>query len=255
MVLSIRQRKILGIVEENQLATVEDLCSALSVSEATVRRDLATLEANGLVNRTRGGALPASSVGYAPFVSDRAQYNLREKQEIAHAAVEMIDEGDVIAIDVGTTCLELAKLLGRFQRITVFTNSLLTAQALGNFSFTLHLIGGRLQRDEMSMVGNIARDTIMRFNFDKFFLAASGFDPETGPTDFNLDDVEVKQCYIERARQTIALVDHTKFDQVSLASICATEDLSHVVTDSGTPMDCVESIRSKGTAVVLGTPE
>lgn len=247
-----RQRKILEILETNELATVEELCSQLTVSEATVRRDLAALEADGLINRTWGGAAQASSVGYGLFVHERSQENLRQKQSIARAAADTIGEGEVIAIDVGTTCMELAKQLRRFQRISVFTNSLLTAQILGNCNFTVHLIGGRMRPGEFSMVGNIARDTTLRFHFDKFFMGASGFDLENGPTDFNLDDVEIKQCFLKQARQRIALVDNSKFGRTSLASICGVEDLTHVVTDSGIPEGHVEALQSKGPTVIIG---
>src|ERR1700730_4496318 len=106
---------ILDILEANQLATVEELTKQLSVSEATVRRDLMSLEAEGLINRTWGGATPASSVAFESFVNERSKQNLSQKQAIAQAAAEMVQEGEAIALDVGTTCMELAKQLRKFQ--------------------------------------------------------------------------------------------------------------------------------------------
>lgn len=241
---------ILEILETNQLASVDELSKQLAVSEATVRRDLMALESEGLINRTWGGAIPAQSVGLELIVGERSQHNLVEKQTIAQAAVDLIEEGDVIALDVGTTCMELAKLLKKFQRITVFTNSLITAQILGTCPFNVHLIGGRMRQGEYSMVGSIARETILRFHFDKFFMGASGFDTESGPTDFNLDDVEIKQCFIKKARQRIALIDFSKFRKKSLATICDVEDLTDVITDSSTPMEEIEVLKTKGLRVI-----
>ncbi len=247
-----RQRKILEIIAANELATVDELCAELSVSEATVRRDLAALEAEGLVNRTWGGAVPVSSVAYGLYVHERSQENLREKQMIVRAAADLIHEGEVIALDGGTTCMELAKQLRRFQRITVFTNSLLAAHILGNCSVTVHVIGGRLRSGEFSMVGNVARDTILRLHFDTFFMGASGFDLENGPTDFNLDDVEIKQCFLRQSRERVALVDHSKFGRTSLASICNVEDLTYLVSDPGISQDHIAALQSKGLTVLVG---
>jgi DeoR/GlpR family transcriptional regulator of sugar metabolism len=247
-----RQRIILDILEANQLATVEELSSQLRVSEATVRRDLMALESKGLINRTWGGATPATSVAFEPFVNERAKQNQIEKAAIAQAAVEMVEEGEVIALDVGTTCMELAKLLRKFKRITVFTNSLLTAQILCASNLTVHLIGGRLRPGEYSMVGAVARENILRFHYDKFFMGASGFDPETGPTDFNLDDVEVKQCFLKQSKQRIALVDHTKFSKTSLATICGTSQLTDVITDSHIAPEYVRKLEDQGIKVTIG---
>jgi DeoR/GlpR family transcriptional regulator of sugar metabolism len=247
-----RQRIILGILEVNELATVEQLSSQLSVSEATVRRDLLALESERLINRTWGGATPVASVAFEPFVNERSKQNQAEKAAIAQAAVEMVEEGEVIALDVGTTCMELAKLLLRFQRITVFTNSLLTAQILGASNLTVHLIGGRLRPGEYSMVGAVARETILRFHYDKFFMGASGFDLKNGPTDFNLDDVEVKQCFLKQAKQRITLVDNTKFAKTSLASICAISELTDVITDSLISSTHAQALEQQGVKVTIG---
>jgi DeoR family transcriptional regulator, fructose operon transcriptional repressor len=246
-----RQRIIIDILEANQLATVDELSKQLSVSEATVRRDLMALEAEGLINRTWGGAIPTLSVGLEQYVGERCKQNLVEKQAIAQAAVDLIEEGDVIALDVGTTCMEVAKLLKRFQRITVFTNSLLTAKTLSECLFTVHLIGGRMRQGEYSMVGNIARETILRFNYDKYFMGASGFDMENGPTDFNLDDVEIKQCFLKKARQRFALIDYSKFGKTSLATICEVEYLTDVITDVAIPADQVIHLKTKVPRVIV----
>lgn len=246
-----RQRTILGILAENQLATVEELSMKLGVSEATVRRDLTSLENQGLITRTWGGATPASSVAFELFVHERSKVHLPEKQAIARAAVEMIEEGEVIAIDVGSTCMELAKLLNKFKRITIFTNSLLNAQILGGADFTVHLVGGRMRKGEFSLVGPIARETIRQFHFDKFFMGMSGFDVRHGPTDFNLDDVEIKQCFLEQSRQRIALVDHSKFGRTSLSTICRTEVLTDVISDSGITPEYRSELEKKGLRVKI----
>ncbi len=247
-----RQRAILDILADNQLATVEELSIQLHVSEATVRRDLMSLENKGLINRTWGGATPASSVAFEPFVHERSKNNQAEKQAIARTAVEMIQEGEVIALDVGSTCMEVAKLLGRFRRITVFTNSLLTAHILGGSSFTVHVVGGRMRLGEFSLVGPVARENIQRFHYDKFFMGVAGFDLNQGPTDYNVDDVEVKQCFLEQAKQRIALVDHSKFGRVSLAAICGVSSLTDVISDNHIAPDHRSELEARGIRVSIG---
>lgn len=242
----------MDLLQDNQLVTVEALSRELRVSEATIRRDLASLKQEGFINRMWGGATPTTSVGFEPFVNERSTYCQEEKQAIAKAAVELIEEGEVIALDVGSTCMELAKLLGRFKRITVFTNSMLTAQILAGFSFNVHLVGGRMRPGEFSMVGPIARQTTSRFNYDKFFMGVSGLHLERGPTDFNLDDVEVKQSFLQQAKRRIALLDHCKFGQVSLSSICSIRDLTDIVTDAEADKNHVESLEKQGVQVTIG---
>jgi len=251
-VLTVRHKSILELIQDDHLVTVDALSDRLGVSEATIRRDLVSLEREGLVNRTWGGAIPAAGVGFEPFVHERSTYFQEEKQAIARAAVALIEEGDVIALDVGSTCMELAKLLDRFKRITVFTNSMLTAQILGGFSFTVHLIGGRLRPGEFSMVGPIARETTSRFNYDKFFMGVAGLHLKNGPTDFNLDDVEVKQSFLKQAKRRIVLLDHSKIEQVSLASICSIRDLTDVITDSAVSESDITSLEEQGVRVTLG---
>ncbi|MCL6443015.1 MAG: DeoR/GlpR family DNA-binding transcription regulator [Alicyclobacillus sp.] len=250
--LTLRQKSILDLLQDGSPANVGDLAVRLGVSEATIRRDLASLESKGLINRTWGGAMPVPGVAFESFVHERSSRYLPEKRAIAKAAVELIEEGDVIALDVGSTCLEVAKLLGAFRRITVFTNSLLAAQTLAEFNFTVHLVGGRLRTGEFSMVGPIARETALRFHYDKFFIGVAGFHLEHGPTDFNLDDVEVKQSFLGRAKRRIALVDHSKFGQVSLAAICGVSDLTDVVTDDSVSSSHVTSLEQQGIKVTIG---
>jgi DeoR family transcriptional regulator, fructose operon transcriptional repressor len=247
-----RQKSILDLLQDDQLVTVEALSTQLCVSEATIRRDLVSLEREGVINRTWGGATPLTSVGFEPFVHERSTYFQEEKQAIARAAVDLIEEGEVIALDVGSTCMELAKLLDRFKRITVFTNSMLTAQILAGFNFSVHLVGGRLRPGEFSMVGPIARETTGRFNYDKFFMGVSGLHLEQGPTDFNLDDVEVKQSFLKQAKRRIALLDHSKFGQVSLASICSVSELTDVITDKDVDSSHVTNLERQGIQVTLG---
>ncbi len=246
-----RQKAILGILAENQLATVDELSMRLGVSEATVRRDLMSLENRGLIDRMWGGATPKSSVAFEPFVHERSRNHQAEKQAIARAAVEMVNEGEVIALDVGSTCTEVAKLLIRFRRITVFTNSLLTAQILGNASFSVHMLGGRIRTGEFSLVGPVARENVRRFHYDKFFMGVSGFDLKHGPTDYNLDDVEIKQCFLERAKQRIALVDHSKFGHVSLAAICGVDALTDVISDGDMASEHREELERQGIHITV----
>ncbi|MDB5056061.1 MAG: hypothetical protein JWM44_4111 [Bacilli bacterium] len=228
--INTREKDILNYLSKKSPLSIEELANSLTVSEVTVRRDLLELAQKGLIIRKRGGAaLPG--LGIEPLFKQREKLNADLKKKIAKHAADQICEGEVIALDVGTTIVELAKELLKKKNLTVFTFSFQTAAILANSNLNVYLVGGNLRKSEMSLVGSITRDTIMKFNYDRFYLGFSGLSKEQGPTDFNLEDVEIKRAFIERSKEVVALMDKTKIGVTSLVKVCDFEDIDEIVTN------------------------
>lgn len=227
-----RRNYLLNLLRQKSPMSPEQLAHKLSVSESTIRRDIIDLEREGVVIRRRGEvSLPG--LGVEPLFTYRERKNLELKREIANYAAEQIRDGELIVLDVGTTLVELAKALLPRSNITVFTSSFQVASILAKSSLQVYLVGGLLRKSEMSMVGSIAKETIEKFNFDRFFMGVAALDEQTGPTDYSLDDVEVKRTFIERSKEVITLADRTKFGQLALVKICDWKQVDQVITNKG----------------------
>lgn len=228
-----RHQQVLELLQEQPELSIQDLTERLGVSPATVRRDLTHLASQGLIQRVRGGAMTTSPLGTEPSWVERGKRQLAEKRVIAQAAVGMVEDNQVIALDVGTTTLEIAKLLVGRANLTVFTASVMIAEVLARGRPTVYLVGGRLRARELSLAGPLARETIGRFHFDTFFLGAAGWSIDDGLVDFSIEDVEVKHAFIQASNRVIAVVDSGKYGRGSLMSIAKLSDVDHLITDDG----------------------
>jgi len=242
---NVREKEILALLHEQSPLSVQKLASHLQMSEVTVRRDLVEMEQKGLIVRKRGWAfLPG--LGIEPLFNQRMKQNADLKQRIAAYAAEQVCEGEVIALDVGTTITELAKELLRKQNITVFTFSFQAASVLSQSNLNLYLVGGNLRRTEMSLVGSITRDTIMKFHFDRFFMGVAGLSKDNGPTDFNLEEAEIKRAFVERSKHVVALADKTKIGLTSLVKVCEYDEIDEIVTNDVPDKSPYEQIPFRG---------
>ena len=255
MLPSQRHKIIIDTLTQEPFADVDTLVRKLGASPATVRRDLQELAEQGVIARSRGGAsLAVYGVGHEPPYTNRVNVHAAEKRAIAQLASALVHDGDVIVLDVGTTTLELAKALRRRRNITVFTASLPITLALASSHASTVLVGGALRKQELSTTGPLAAQIINQFHFDKFFLGAAGVSATAGCTDFSIDDVEIKKTFLARAKQVIALVDHTKLGHISFATICPLSSISHLITDASADPDQVEALQQAGLDVLLAAP-
>ncbi|HXF69215.1 MAG TPA: DeoR/GlpR family DNA-binding transcription regulator [Thermoflexus sp.] len=245
-----RREQILQILSERSFATAEELARLTGASLPTIRRDLQVLAEEGLIVRTWGGAsLGTPGIGHEIPYLTRARSHLPEKRAIARAALDFIREGDVVALDVGSTTFELARLLRPRRNLTVFTASVPIAQLLANTEIAVFLLGGQLRKKEFSIVGPLALRMAAQFYYDRFFMGVAGLDPEAGCTDFSLDDVEVKKVFLERSREIIVLADHTKLGHVSFTAICPVQRVHRIITDAGADPQIVARLRELGVEV------
>jgi DeoR/GlpR family transcriptional regulator of sugar metabolism len=240
-----REKEILQHLSKKSPLSVEELVALVQVSEATIRRDLVGLENQGLILRQRGGAsLPG--LGVEPMFNQRLSQNVDLKQRIVQYAAEQISEGEVIALDVGTTNAALAKELLKRKGLTIFTHSLQIASILSRSQHNIYVVGGSFRKLEMSMVGSIAINTIEQFNFDRFYMGLAGFCKIQGPTDFALEEVEIKRTLINRSKHVVALVDSSKYGVTSLVKVCDYEDIDEFVTNDIPGLSIAEEMEFHG---------
>jgi DeoR/GlpR family transcriptional regulator of sugar metabolism len=245
-----RLQAILDLLGSHGSVSVGDLSERLHVTPMTVRRDLAALERKGLLRRVRGGAVSAQGRSYEPPLLTRARNNPEAKRRIGAAAAELVRDGDSIAIDVGTTALEVARHLVGRHNLTVITPSVHVAGLLAEQpTIRVILTGGILRPGEFSLVGDLAERAFKDFFVDKLFLGIGGVDFAAGLSEFNLEDAQVKRAMIASAKEVIVVADCSKFARVAFAAVADLAAVRHVVTDSGVPGEVVAGLESRGIVV------
>lgn len=239
-------------LEERREVTVADLSRTAGVSEMTVRRDLEALEGEGVLRRVHGGAVSAISRGYEPPYALRAGREAHAKGTIGEKAATLVADGETLVIDVGTTALELARALSPAANLTVLTPSLRAAEQLAaNRAIRTIVTGGIVRHGELSLIGDLAERAFEELHCDTVFLGAGGVDAEAGVTEYNLDDARVKRAALASARRCVVLVDASKLGKVALASVCPTERVDVLVTDSGASDEALAPVREAGVEVLI----
>jgi DeoR/GlpR family transcriptional regulator of sugar metabolism len=229
-----RHKVILEWITNQGSVSIADLCSYFGVSDMTIRRDLSALEHAGLLRRIHGGAVSARGRSYEPPVLARVNEAHDAKQAIGQFAATLVREGHSIALDIGTTTLELARNLLHLRNITVLTNCLPIANLLVDQpGIQLILCGGIVRPGEHSLIGPIAEDTFSRFFIDTAFIGIGGVDLEAGLTEYNLDDAEVKRHMITNCQRCILLADSRKFGLKTFARVAPLTAVHEIVTDGG----------------------
>ena len=227
-----RQQIIVQLIAEKGAVSVAELCERFGVSDMTIRRDLSILEATNLLRRIHGGAVSARGRSYEPPLLTRIHEAPAAKRAIGMYAISLVHEGDSIALDIGTTTLEMARHLSRLRDITVLTNSLPIANLLiDQPGIRLMVCGGIVRTGEHSLIGPVAEDTFSRFYVDKAFIGIGGVDLVAGLTEYNLEDAEVKRRMIQNSQRCILLTDSRKFGHKTFASVASLAVVDEIVTD------------------------
>jgi DeoR/GlpR family transcriptional regulator of sugar metabolism len=234
MLAETRRRMMLQLIARQGFATLDELVKALGVSESTVRRDLEALDLGGQVKRTHGGALLSGEMRSLPAFEDRATTATAEKRTIGRAAAALLDDGDTVLLDGGTTTLEVARaLLGR--PLQVVTNSLPIAQLLAaGPEIDLILIGGYVYPRTGVALGPLAIATMRGIRVRKSILGAGGIVAE-GIYNHNLLLVETERQMMSCGQDVMIVADHSKFGRLSLARLCGLDEVQHLVVDAGLP--------------------
>lgn len=237
-----RQSQIVEFVEANKKATVNQLCEHFCVSSATIRNDLRDLESAHLILRTHGGAM-MKRTGLDLNSSQKEVHNLEAKNKVARKALDLIEDGDTIVLDTGTTTLELARILGEKNDITVVTNDLAIALALEDTSgVNIVLMGGIVRKGFHCAVsiGEGSSQILNGLTVDKAIMGVNGLSISHGATTPDINTANTKKLMIAIASSVIVLCDSTKLEHYSFAQFASLDEIDVVVTDS-----CPEGTRRK----------
>lgn len=249
-----RQQRILAWVDRVGAGSYQELAQALQVSAMTVRREVDMLSGQGLIIKTLGGVQRAGAPAclLESAVQGRIDHHRQEKQAIARAAIDLLQGADTLFLDGSTTCLELAKLIARRLRgVTIVTNSVLAAMELGrNRNNTVIGLGGEFDAASCCFVGSTAEETAERYYVDIALMSTMGFLPREGTFESIVANFRLKQGFSRRARQSMLLVDHSKFGQRALAKVLPTHALDYVVTDAATGQEHLDALSEAGVKVI-----
>jgi DeoR family transcriptional regulator of aga operon len=248
-----RRRRILEVLARRGAVQVSELTKAFGYSEATLRRDLQRLENEGRLRRAHGGAVDVGDSAELELPpNDKAILQVAEKQAIAAAAAQLVRPGEVIALNGGTTTLELARKLKTIGDLRVVTNSIGIATELAGLpGVEVTVTGGALRRT-LELIGPLAEQALVNFYVDKAFIGVDGLSVQHGLTTYNQAEAQADRTMIGQARRVIVVADHTKLGRVTMALIVSIRGVATVVTDSGAAAAQLDALRSAGLEVVVG---
>ena len=248
MLSSTRQDAILNRLRSDGEVSVQTLATKFSVSTSTIRRDLDVLSAEGLLRRVRGGGSSIEG-DPIPFPEVSLQSSI-EKDEIAVRAAQLVPDGSVVLIDIGTTTARLARQL-RGRRLTVITSSLAVVDELRDEdSIELIVLGGVLRHNYLSLVGMLTEQALSQLRANLCFLSGSGIREGGHVMDTTSIEVPVKRAMVAAAQRTVLLVDRTKFPGTGLLSVCGPEQISVLITNRGADQTTLDIFQSAGTEVI-----
>ena len=251
-----RLNSILDQLRQSGNVTVEFLSEQLGTSLVTIRRDLDQLEADGLLQRTHGGAVLLDPLFYEPFKNDRTfQAHLEkfseEKRRIGRAAAAFIEKGDTIALTPGTTTLEVIRGLPLNQNITVVTNTVNVAMELSKRKdLDIFVTGGHLRGDWFSLVGPTAVGSLQQMLIHTLFVGADCIDGNWGASCLSADEANLNAAMVKLSRRRIAVVDSSKFGKIAGWRICETSQLHMLITDVKATDEMIEPFRRAGVEVL-----
>lgn len=211
-----RHSKILDVLTRQRSVNLSELCSLLDTSESTVRRDLAMLSESGMLVKVRGGAM-ALGESYTEFehnVEEKSNLFVEEKTAIARYAASLIDDGDFIFLDAGTTTEKIINFIPS-KSVTFVTNAFINAKHLAQRGFKVIIPGGEIKASTEAIVGTETVMTLSRYNFTKCFMGVNGISLKGGFSTPDTNEAAVKSAAITHSKDVFVLADHSKFGKIT----------------------------------------
>lgn len=248
-----RRKSILNLLDKHGQVFVHELSNQFKVSEVTIRNDLELFESKKLLIRARGGAMKyENSVGTDYQLSEKDKIHYAEKIKIGKKAASLVNDGETIILDSGTTTMEVARHLNPENSINVITNAFNIAnQLINNQNINIIVPGGTMRKNSHSLVGPLAEKNLHNFYVDKVFLGVDAFDCSQGAFTPNIEEASLNQIMIEIAKDVILVADSSKFDRRSLAFICPTNKINIVVTDDKVSSENKSKLEDLGIKVII----
>lgn len=226
-----RIKKIEQYLVEHESATLDTLCSVFNVSKNTIRRDISELESKGVIKKVYGGVTLNYQEETVPY-HQRQVTHITEKAKIGLLASDLINDGDIIFIDSGSTTIHLIPNIKDKQNITIITNSLnVIVESAPYPNLNVISTGGILQRKTNSFAGIATVSFLKSLNIDKAFMATTGLSIEKGVTNTNYLEAEIKKSVVKISDKIIVMADHTKIGTAAFMTYCSLEEIDYYVTD------------------------
>ncbi|SET25378.1 transcriptional regulator, DeoR family [Natronincola peptidivorans] len=255
----VRRQKIISLLHEGNFVEIAYLSNYFDVSEMTIRRDLEKLEEDGEIIRLHGGAKLNTKSIYEATLEERRIKNILEKQAVARKAAELVEDGDVIALDASSTALEVSKQIKGKKKLVVVTNNISVAKELSECKdHTIILLGGIVRKKSLSLIGPYVKNMLSSIYIDKAFISSKALAFKSGLTDATIDEGEVKKAMIKNSKNVYIIVDHTKINETAFFQVCDYREMNKIITDdlgvlTKEQENCLQEFRNEGIEVVIGS--
>ncbi len=247
-----RQGRILGFLQDNKKATVTELAERLEVSEATIRRDLGKLEKQGHILKTYGGALIVQPTQFEFSYNERLSQHVKEKKAIGACAAGLIQPGNSVLLDSGTTVLRIAEALQDSVGLTVVTTGLpVILKLASNPNIQLYAVGGLFRAKSHDFVGPTLVSNLAMYTVDIAFLSVDGFHPEAGLSASDHSTADAVRAALRIAKRSIVVADSSKGGKRAFARIAAIDEVDMIISDSKLDPSVAEAVQRAGVELML----
>lgn len=246
--------QILTLLKDHGFRTSQSLAAELEVSEVTIRRDLAHLDKQGRIKRVHGGARILHQPENGAQL--RAALHAEEKRAIGEAAADLVQNGETIFIDTGSTMLEFAYALQTrgLQQLRVVTHAVSISHALIYHGISVLQLGGEIYQGTDAVVGQHALRLLESMRFDRCFLGAAAVNLEFGISDRNFPEVDIKRAAMQHSSWTGLLADASKWDAQAMLRVASLRDIHCFVTDHRLPLEVQQTLLGRGLSVIRAEP-
>ena len=247
-----RQTKLIEIVRSRGKASVDELASHLGTSRETIRRDLTHLSGIGKILKVHGGARIPRVLGEGSF-KQRLSENVDAKMQIARTAATLVDPGETLFVDTGTTTLLFAEAIAHIPGLTVVTNSTEIARtiATGSGASRAFLLGGEFRADNSQTVGTMTATHIRSFRAHHVFLTIGALDARSGAMDYNIDEAQIAKTMIAQSQKVTVLADGAKLGALASFEVCPLARIDRLVTNTAPAGDIGAAFETAGGQIIL----
>ena len=250
-----RRLAIVDEVRKSPMVRADELAQRFAVSVETVRRDLRALQHDGVLDRVYGGATRARRRSTEATFARRSSQHPDRKRAIAALAAVLVEPGETIVLDVGTTALEVARALPQTWRGRVLTCSVPVAVELaGRRGTEVLLSGGRVREGDLALSGTHTVEFFADYYADRAFLGSGGVHPVAGLTDYHPDEVDARRLVVERAERSYVLADSSKLGVIAVRKVCDLDRITAVLTDGDDNPDAAAALTAAGVELIRAEP-
>ncbi len=250
--IDFRRQRILELLAQDGQVKISALSKLFNTTPVTIRSDLAALEKDGYLKRVTGGAVQTVRNFYTMDAQQRKHYNLEAKTAIAKAAASLIQDGDTLLINSGTTMLSIAAELKKRNSLNVVTNSMAVAVELASCpTFHVILLGGEVNAQYSFSYGNTALEQLAQYKADRAILSIDGIHSKAGITTYHAEECSVCRMMMERSKETIIAADFSKFGFESFSKVSDLQSADYYVTNNNADPDTVSFIQKSGKKVIF----